>query len=727
LNASNDEQEKSVSGQPHKLGAMSRAAIGAKHEERIDARLDARASPTDEGRYRRLVEWQQELVIEIGPDRGFLYVNPSCCRTFGKQAHELIGGSYLTLVHETERQHAAARVDDLAKPPHRCYLEQRLSTQSGWRWFGWSYTGVLDANGQLTSIVGVGREISSRKQTEKILAEVNERLALALEGGDIGLYTADRPLGAAFADARYFAMLGYAPGGLRLDTETWPLIVHPDDWEPVSELAQRVLRNETDAFEAEFRMRHRDGHWVWILDRAQVYARDANGVPTRTAGTHMDVSRRKEAELKLNYLADHDELTSLLNRRGSWQAIQRIHADSGRSRRPYALAIVDLDHFKQVNDTYGHAAGDKVLRSVAETLRSSVRESDWIGRWGGEEFVVALPGATEVQGLMALDRLRKTVAVRPIEIDGRPIQVTVSVGFAISRARDDGLDAVLARADQALYRAKEAGRNQVCYSGSESGADAFSTALLVQTAIETNGVLQAFQPVVDLRSRLAVGEQALARIISTDVGVMPAARFIDLTQQMGLLHRVDVSMFRAMLRRLAPTRVKTDKQTLEFLNVSGDLISRPESIRELANEIAECLEGSTGPSQLVLTISELQMKADTEQIAEALAPLLEQGCRLAISDFGSQASSVCFLTQLPVDFVGIDTKLVRLAAESPRARAFLAGIRGCARDLGIKTIAKQVDDEATAERLIELGIDWGRGRLFGVPSEPVSCTADGDG
>jgi diguanylate cyclase (GGDEF)-like protein/PAS domain S-box-containing protein len=683
--------------------------------------------PADDDQYRRLVERQQELVIEIGREGGFLYVNPSCCRTFGRKAQELLGGSYLALVHKAERELASARLEDLASPPHRSYLEQRLLTQSGWRWFGWSFTGVLDDAGRLTSIVGVGREISDRKQTEKILAEVNERLALALAAGDIGLYTADRPLGAAFADARYFAMLGHAPGSIRIDTETWPLLVHPDDWDSVSELSQRVLRNETDAFEAEFRMRHRDGHWVWILDRAQVYARDASGMPTRTAGTHMDVTRRKEAELKLNYLADHDELTGLLNRRGSWQSLQRIHADSGRSRRSYALAIVDLDHFKQVNDTYGHAAGDSVLRSVAETLRSSVRESDWVGRWGGEEFVVVLPGASEVQALMALDRLRKTVGHRPVEIGPRRIDVSVSVGFSVGQAREDELDAVLGRSDQALYRAKDAGRNQVCYSGSEGGADAFDTALLVKKAIETDGILQAFQPVVDLQGRLVVGEQALARIAAADGRLLPGGRFIGLTQQMGLLHRVDLAMFRATLRRLAQMPPGNGAQVLEFINVSGDLIARRDAIGELAAEMEKRLLGSAGIAHLVLTISELQMKAETEQIAEALAPLLELGCRLAISDFGSQASSVCFLTQLPVDFVGIDTQLIRLANESPRARAFLAGIRGCASDLGIKTIAKQVDDEASARRLIELGIDWGRGLVFGGPSEPVACVAGVDG
>ena len=678
------------------------------------------ASSDNEERYRRLVERQQELVVEIDRDGVFLYVNQSCCRTFGKPAQELIGRSYLMLVHEAERQQAARSLNDLANPPHHRYLEQRLSIQGVWRWFGWSNTAVLDEQGRLSSVVGVGREISERKQTEKILAEVNERLALALEGGDIGLYTADRPLGAAFADARYFAMLGYAPGDIRLDTDTWSLIVHPDDWASVSELAQRVCRNETDAFEAEFRMRHHDGHWVWILDRARVYARDANGAPTRTAGTHTDVSRRKEAELKLNYLADHDELTGLLNRRGSWQSIQRIHAYSSRSRRSYALAIVDLDHFKQVNDTYGHAAGDRVLQRVAEVLRSSVRQADWVGRWGGEEFVVVLPGATEVQALMALERLREMVSLRPIDSDGHHVQVSISAGFAVSRAQDDGLDEVMARADQALYRAKDAGRNQVCYSDTESGADAFSMAVLVRKAIGNDGILQAFQPVVDLRSRLVVGEQALARISAADGQVLPAGRFTNLTQQMGLLYRVDLAMFRAALARLVPLLAAADARMLEFLSVSGDLIGHPEAIHELADEMAQRLAEPVGASHLVLTISESHINAETEQIAEALAPLLELGCRLAISDFGSQASSVCFLTQLPVDFVRIDTRLIKLAHESSRARAFLTGIRGCVRDLGIKTIAKQVEDEATAQRLIELGIDWGQGYLFGGPSEPVA-------
>jgi len=683
----------------------------------------AQRAAANNDRYRRLVETQVELVTEIDPDGRLIYVSPSCCRAFGKTAPELLGGSYIDLLHDAERNQTAERLAGLSNPPHRCYLEQRLLTRLGWRWFGWSHAAVLDANRCLTSIVSVGREITERKHSEKVLAEVNERLALALEGGDIGLYTADRPLGTAFADARYFAMLGYAPGDIRLDPETWPTIVHPDDWTLVAAQTRRVLRSETDTFEAEYRMRHRDGHWVWILNRARVHTRDANGAPIRTAGTHLDVTRRKEAELKLNYLADHDELTGLLNRRGTWQSIQRIHADSIRGARPHALAIVDIDHFKQVNDTFGHAAGDLVLRDIAQTLRAGVREADWTGRWGGEEFLSAVPGTTETQALNALERLRKRIFDTPIQINDRQIQVTVSIGLAVSQTHDDSLENVLSRADEALYRAKDKGRNQVCYVGTDSGAQAFTMAVLVRSAIEEGGIRQAFQPIVDLRSRVTVGEQAVAQVLETPHLALSADGFIDVAQQLGLLPRVDLAMFRAIAQR-ANRRPADESPLLQFIHLSGALISHPEMIAGLADELGQSVVGSTPALPLVLTISERQMQADTEQVAEALKPLVNLGCRLAISDFGSQASSVCFLTQLPVDFVGIDTELIQLAAESPRARAFLAGIRRCAVDLGIKTIAKQVEDEATARRLIDLGIDWGHGGLFGGPSVHLQTPTD---
>ncbi|MGB5831680.1 MAG: diguanylate cyclase [Thiohalocapsa sp.] len=563
----------------------------------------------------------------------------------------------------------------------------------------------------------IGTGIAPRGAAASILGG-QEHLQLALEAGAIGLYSTDRPLGTASADARFFAMLGYAAAELRLDPDIWVSMIHPKDKARVLALAEKACDPDHGHFEAEYRMRHRDGHWVWVLDRARIYERDTDGRPTRTAGTCMDVSRRKEAELRLAYLVDHDELTGLLNRRGIWQAVQRIHAHGKRAGQPHCMAILDLDHFKQVNDGYGHAAGDQVLIRVAETLRSGLRTADWIGRWGGEEFVVVLPGTSEVQALAVLERLRRAVDDHVIGVDGNDIHVTLSAGMAACQPKTDTPHAVLARADGALYRAKSMGRNRISYNGTDTGAHAVSMAVLIQDALQTAGILPAFQSMVELGTRKVVAEESFARIIAADGHLLTATSFIDVARQLRLLHRIDRMLLRATLDRMQDAKGEGAEPTLAFVHLSDDLVRDPETISSLAADLSKLAEALEAPPPLVLTLSERQIKTETEQVSEALAPLLSIGCRLALADFGGEVSSFRFLTHLPVKYLEVDTELVRLARESERARAILTGIQRSARDLGIMTIAKQIEDEATLRQLSALGIDWGQGYLFGAPSEP---------
>ncbi len=579
---------------------------------------------------------------------------------------------------------------------------------------------AVGRQGSHPEAVPTSRDPASPEQPPSF-PETDANVRLALDAGDIGLYLAEHPLGVVSADAQLLRLLGYSTDQIRLDPSTWESMMHPEDHKRVRGLAEQVRDPGCDRFEAEYRLRHRDGHWIWVLDRARVYARDAAGNPTRVAGACIDVSRRKAAEVNLEYLVDHDELTAVLNRRGIWRSVQRIHAHAKRVGQPYCLAMLDLDHFKQVNDGYGHAIGDRVLVCVAETLRRGLREADWIGRWGGEEFVIVLPSTREVQALMVLERLRRAVGGREIEVDGHSISVTLSAGIAVCEPLRDRPGDVLKRADSALFRAKASGRNQISYSGSDTGTQALSMAVIIQDALRTASILPAFQPMVDLSSRRIVGEESLARIVSADGRLLAAISFIDVARQLGLLHQIDHLLFRAVIRRIQSARDQGLRQPLVFVHISDDLVLRH---RELIPTLADELWGLADdglldrPLPVVLNLSERQIKAGTEQVSSALAPLLSLGCRLALADFGGDASSYRFLTHLPVNYLDIDKDLVRMARESERARTILAGIQRAAGDLGIITIAKYIEDEDTLTLLSDLGIDWGVGYLLGAPSEP---------
>lgn len=561
-------------------------------------------------------------------------------------------------------------------------------------------------------------DVTEMRRAEHERDEVRRRLDLAIEGGDIGTYSALLPKGRVQGDERFYNMLGYRPGDLELDWPAWLAMVHPDDRERIEARMRPVLAAELDRFESEYRVRHRVGHWVWVSDRARVCSRDQALGSIELAGTHIEVTRRHEAELKLAHLADHDELTGLLNRRGLWQAVERIRSQASRSNTSYCLAILDLDHFKLVNDAYGHAAGDEVLRGVASRLRNGLRQADWIGRWGGEEMVALLPNTTVAQAVQSIERMRETVAADPIVTDSGEILITLSAGLACSRTGSDDPDEMLARADAALYRAKYAGRNQVVFDGNEAGQRALSIAVQLQDALRKTTIRPAFQPIVALSDRHLVGEAALARVVDPVHGNLAAGVFLGVAQQLGLMHKVDALLLQGVIEQLQTRRATIDPALLSFVDLSGDLLLHPEEI----NRAAEALSGLSSllgrAPPVVLTIADDQVVAGTAQVTKALAPLLEVGCQLAVGRCGGEMGGFRFLTALPIDFVELDRGLVQRARESARARSLLSSLQHAARDLGIITLVKRVEDEATREQLIELGLDWGQGYLFGRPSEP---------
>jgi len=571
-----------------------------------------------------------------------------------------------------------------------------------------------------TDTIFTALDISEQKQTARALAETQISLELALEGGDIGIYSAELPSGSMSTEVRYLGILGYVPGDLDLDWSTWLSMIHSEDRPAVELLVKALTSGELERFEAEYRVRHRLGYWAWVLDRARVFDRDPSNNSLRMAGTRIDVTRRREAERQVMRLVEHDELTGLLNRRGVLRSIQRIHTSAARSGQPYCLSILDLDHFKQINDAYGHAVGDEVLRRVAKSLLKDLRKKDWVGRWGGEEFVVILPETTEAQALNTLERLRNGIGKQHIQSRGFDVTVTMSAGLAMCQAPVDSPDDVLALADSALYAAKSAGRDRTVFYGNKVGEQAISIAVLVQDALHTAGIQPAYQPIVELQSQRVVGTEAFARIVGQDSSIINAASFLQVAEQLGLMHKIDRLLIQAVLKQMSEEELEAGTPKLFFANLSGDLLRHSDIVAELADALRKDPPQANRARSLVLKITERQTSTDTEEIATILAPLLDLGCRLAIGDCGGDASSYRFVTDLPADFLGLDAKLIRRATKAPRARAMLKAMVNAAHELGQKTIAKQVEDQATLDRLLEIGVDWGQGYLFGRPTDPIT-------
>ena len=323
--------------------------------------------------------------------------------------------------------------------------------------------GKIDADSLNRAI----RYAISRAKLEQRLVLSEERMAAAIEGGNLGVWDWLFDRNEFIYSERWLATLGYGReyADLPQSADEWLDCVHPEDMATLKSAIDSHLKGEKASYQCEFRMKHRDGQWIWVFESGHIISRDLKGNPLRLVGVQQDISERKAMEAELTRLAMHDELTGQLNRRSFMNLAERELARVKR-KPDYVTCMVmfDLDRFKSVNDRYGHGAGDAVLKRFADTVSAELRKMDVFGRLGGEEFAVMLPD-TDVSGAqVAAEKLRRAVEAMAIPVAGldEPLKVTTSIGVAVLKSSDTLPDSALARADIALYEAKNSGRNRIC-------------------------------------------------------------------------------------------------------------------------------------------------------------------------------------------------------------------------------------------------------------------------
>lgn len=421
----------------------------------------------------------------------------------------------------------------------------------------------------------------------------------------------------------------------------------------------------------------------------------------------------------LAYRASHDSLTGLPNRSYLQERLEGLHRTVEAQRGVYSLLLLDLDHFKIVNDRYGHATGDQVLAQVGRRIAHNVREMDTVGRWGGEEFLCLLPQVGRGSAEEVAERIRAGLEAQPVEDKGRQIRVTSSIGIATYP--DDGLDpdALLAKADAALYEAKRCGRNRI-QSVTRHAGNVFAIANIIESSLREERVRPAYQPVVNLVSGEVCGAEALARIRLDESQVMEAAHFIPAAEQLHLVHLIDHRIIQGAIMRCVSQTLKGGPLSAMFVNFSADFLRHPDLVEDVLSTVRQqcalCgdLLGEIKP--LVIEITERQFMDDMGEAREILQPFLDLGLRIAIDDFGAGFSSLNYLAELPVSFIKLEGSLVRRVAAEPKVRSILQGVQELAADLGVVTVAEGIEQPEQVEVLREIGVDWGQGYHFSRPS-----------
>jgi diguanylate cyclase (GGDEF)-like protein/PAS domain S-box-containing protein len=493
----------------------------------------------------------------------------------------------------------------------------------------------------------------------------------------------------------------------KLDYPGFLSLLHPDDLPMVeSALAECLQEQGTFTFTHRIFVHRRTEERIFEC-HGEVFA-DAAGVPSRVMGTARDITTAHRAQQELAYLAEHDGLTGVANRR----RITTWLAEYGAAASGAALLLIDIDNFKDINDLHGHAAGDRVIRQVAATVAARIGPQGLLGRLGGDEFAVVAPGSDAAAGVELAERLCDAVAAVPIVDDVGALRVTISIGVAV--ALDDDVEASLAQADLALYEAKSAGRNRARLFATDQYDQAVRRVSLlrrVRVALEQNMMQLDAQPIVDLATGRISRYELLIRLRDGLFPLLSPADFLPAVERTDMVLKLDRWVLERAVGVLSTPRAREAGLRLE-VNVSA----RSLEDNDLGPWILDSLKGAgVGPGRLGLEITETTAISSLPAARALATRLTGAGCGFALDDFGAGFGSFTYLKHLPFTAIKIAGEFVHQLDRDPVDRALVAAVVGVAKQLGMRTVAEQVDRAVLVDQLRAAGVDDGQGFHLGRP------------
>lgn len=621
-------------------------------------------------------------------------------------------------IHPQDRAAYLDHIEDVVEGrSDRLNDEYRLACPNGgYRWIQRKGR-VLSRGGDGRPLRAIGtlKDIHERKSAEEERLRQAERLRVALSAGGVGIFEWDLVSRRAHWDARTFDLFEQDPAAGMPSVHALARGIHPQDRRRLHEAKRRILGGEPRA-EAVVRVTRAEGglRHVHILLTA---LRHENGAPRVLIGSCRDVTQSEELQAKLAYHASHDSLTGLLNRFEFERRLSAAQAAAEEEAGERVVCFIDLDRFKMVNDTSGHAAGDALLREVGQLLDQRVRGTDVLARLGGDEFGLLLEGCSLEHAEQRARELIDAVDTIRFPWEGRVHSISASIGIARLGAEAGGVAEVMSQADIACYAAKSAGRRRVAvYSPERSEVKQHHREVLVAASLREALEEERFCLYAQAIVPTAPGGGAephyelLVRMIDAGGGLIPPGTFIPAAERYDLMAQIDRWVLREALERLAP-RLAAGNISVS-LNLSAHSLNDP----SFSPFLLGLLAASPLPSRRVrFEITETAVMSQLSLASELMSALRAEGCEVALDDFGSGLSSFSYLRHFPVDYLKIDGSFIRSLRESAVDRAIVESMHGIARRLGARTIAEFVEDETTLALIRELGIDYAQGYGIGKP------------
>ncbi|MDI6772445.1 MAG: EAL domain-containing protein [bacterium] len=679
--------------------------------------LSRLATQASEERYRHLFHSVPVGVYQTTPDGQIVDVNPTVVQMLG----------YPSLAALLASNAADLYVDPEARALWREWLvrdgmvrgfETRFRRFDGTTiWVRNNARAVRSPDGSISHFEGTIEDVTERKRAEEALRASEARYALAARGANDGLWDWDLDAGEIHFSPRWKEMLGYQEHEVNAEPEEWFGRVHPEDLPDVRLGIAAHLAGATAQFTSEHRVRHRDGTIRWVLCRG-LAVRDAGGRAVRMAGAQADITERKAAEQQLLHDTLHDALTGLPNRvlllDRLGQAVRRARRHEGCH---LAVLFLDLDRFKNVNDSLGHAAGDELLVGVARRLEACLRPGDTVARLGGDEFAMLLDDITGVDDAVSIaDRMQEALGP-PFTLGGHEVFTTASIGIALPTADEEQPEELLRNADTAMYRAKTQGRRR--YVLFERVMHDHVAALLrletdLRRSIESGSFVVLYQPLVALDTGRIVGFEALVRWPHPTRGMLPPAEFIQVAEETGLIVPIDHQVLHEACRQLGRWQAQfpAEPPLVVSVNLSARQFARPGLVE--AGEAA-LREAGLPPRSLMVEVTESAVMDSLDAAAVVLLRLRDLGVRVAVDDFGTGYSSLDTLRLLPIDCLKIGRTFVAEVGSSPESNKIVRMIVALGASLGVDVVAEGVETPAQLSQLRDLQCRYGQGFLFSEP------------
>jgi diguanylate cyclase (GGDEF)-like protein/PAS domain S-box-containing protein len=548
-----------------------------------------------------------------------------------------------------------------------------------------------------------------------------ERRALALTGAGDLIWDWDVSADKVFTSAETEAMLGLRRGTLEGPAAKWLEVLHPLDQDRFRAALDSVLDQRRGRLVQDFRLRTPDGHFMWFSLKARPVV-GSDGEVARVIGTLSDVTEFKNAEERMLHDSVHDNLTGLPNRK---LFIDRINALSLLSKtmptlRPTVM-VIDLDRFKQVNDSVGIAVGDSILLTLARRLTRILKPQDTLARLAGDQFGLILMSESDAVKITALaETIRKTIRA-PIAFNDREIFLTASIGLALADPQATVSEEIIKDAELAMYHSKRIGGDRIDVYKPAMRArkqDRLTIESELRRALEREEITILYQPIVRLEDRAVAGFEALARWDHPKLGRMGPSEFISIAEETGLIVDLGLFVMDRTARQLALWQQSVRQRSSIFasVNVSSRQLLRHDLIHDLRTVLSR---SAVARGTLKLELTESLVMENPEHAAQMLHRIRELGAGLSLDDFGTGHSSLAYLQRFPFDTIKIDQSFVRTTNRGTRP-VLLKSIVAMAHDLGMDVVAEGAETDSDAIELYQMGCEYAQGFAFG---EPMSADA----